>query len=187
MTNGHRSFEDNNQPVISRNSVGVHNGIVVNEAAAMGSSMGICRTRPMWTPKSSFDSSIRRSTGRTPSPRLFRRPSPRFAVSPTSRCYEPIRQRSSWATNNGSLYFCRVTGKNCVVFASERYILRKALARMELSAADEQIEHLQAGQAVSLSYLDASVSSYSLQSPPANQTPGRNRRYQSFGAARSAR
>jgi glutamine---fructose-6-phosphate transaminase (isomerizing) len=172
VTNGHRSFEDNNQPVISRNSVGVHNGIVVNEAALWEQHGDL----PHETDVDSevifrlIDQEVDRSNS---VPAAISSAFSQICGVANIAMLRTDTSTIELATNNGSLYFCHVTGKNCVVFASERYILRKALARMELSAADEQIRHLQAGQAVSLSYLDASVSSYSLQSPPANQAPGK--------------
>src|SRR5262249_41438990 len=75
------------------------------------------------------------------------------------------------ATNNGSMYFFRIHDRHCIVFASERHILRKALARMGMGASANEAEHLRAGQGASLSYVDASASVYQLDTPPSTKVP----------------
>ena len=59
VTNGYRSFDDNNQPVISTGSVGVHNGIVVNDKS-------IWQQHPQMERRTDVDSESGSSTRQSP-------------------------------------------------------------------------------------------------------------------------
>jgi glutamine---fructose-6-phosphate transaminase (isomerizing) len=144
VTNGHRSFEDNNQPVITANAVGVHNGIVVNDA-------DLWERHGDMPHQTDVDSEV---IFRLIDQEVDRSSSVPAAVSQAFSQISGVANIAmlrtdtptlELATNNGSLYFCRIAARNCVVFASEHYILRNALARMDLKIDDDQIQHLQAG------------------------------------------
>jgi len=161
VTNGYRSFDDNNQPVITTGSVGVHNGIIVNDKQ-------IWQQQPQLQRQTDVDSEvifrlIDDAVGRLGSLQQ----AIAFAFSQITGVANIALLRTDTptielATNNGSLYFSRLAEHNCVVFASERFILERSLAAMELKTAATVIEHLQPGHGASLSSLDASVSIYRL-------------------------
>jgi glucosamine--fructose-6-phosphate aminotransferase (isomerizing) len=164
VTNGYRSLDDNNQPIITESCVGIHNGIVVNDEE-------LWLKHPLITRSSEVDSEV-----------IFR------LIDLGVRNGLPVQQAISsafseingvaniafvrrdtrtleLATNNGSLYLFTSAQKNCVIFASERYLLAKALTWIGFNASANELRHLRPGEGASLSYDDASVSYYKLGVP----------------------
>lgn len=124
VTNGIEIIEGNNQPVITDRHVGIHNGIIVNDAA-------LWRAYPEMRRRNQVDTEVLLS--------LMERfdPDGSYSVDALRRAFDQIEGTASvaiypndteelqLATNNGSLYLldCRDTG--LLFFASELYILQQ--------------------------------------------------------------
>lgn len=146
-TNGSQTQNCNNQPVVTQNTVGVHNGIVVNEAF-------------LWKkikkkPKYEIDTEA-----------LFELIN--FYVEggylhkgAIQKAYQDIEGSASvamlfqyadyaaLATNTGSLYAIRLNSPKALIFASESYILKKwkQKHRSDLSELDSGVStHIHAGK-----------------------------------------
>ncbi len=123
VTNGYEQYNQNNQPVIKNNMVGIHNGIIVNESELWEKYKDEFRF-------SDLDSEL--------IPTLIRRHynSGKKLKDAIKSMYHEIYGMTSiaflfadlqnllLATNNGSLYYMLNSDKNAFVFASERYILQ---------------------------------------------------------------
>lgn len=146
VTNGLDAISANNQPVIRDRLIGIHNGIIVNDAK-LWTKFGLERTAEVDT-------------------EVFLALVQKFRLSGSSlaeavaRAFTEIEGTASMAilstddnrlvlgTNNGSLYYSRARNGSPVFFASERYILSRFLAQMEPSLngrADEFVEAMAPG------------------------------------------
>lgn len=128
VTNGSQGLEENNQPVATRYIVGVHNGIVVNDAS-------LWRAHPELERTTAVDSEV-----------IFRLVE-KFQADQASienaiaEAYAAIQgeaniaflddtERSlALATNVGSLYFAQSAANGAFYFASERYFLESLFRR----------------------------------------------------------
>jgi glutamine---fructose-6-phosphate transaminase (isomerizing) len=122
VTNGRQEENSNNQPVIKEGIVGIHNGIVVNDAA-------LWKEYPDLRQKCEVDTEVILALER------HFLDETRSLSKATAGVFEKLRGASSvallfqdvpsllLATNNGSLYVC--TGSLMSAFASERYILER--------------------------------------------------------------
>lgn len=130
VTNGDESFNYNNQPVIKDSIVGVHNGIIVNDAALWDKHPDINRNYDVDTEiilglirkelnnGISLDmavAAVYKEISGTASIALFLEDMPYLVL----------------ATNNGSLYFARDSDNAFHAFASEKVFLAKLLNRSE--------------------------------------------------------
>ena len=148
VTNGAESLAKNNQPVISNNSVGIHNGIVVNDAELWNENADLAR-------QSELDSEIIF--------RLIDKYCQRTGklVDATVETFSKIDGAASiamisdWteglllATNTGSIYTTS-TEKPCIfLFASERFTLEKLVKREVFSRMEfAGITRIPAGEGV---------------------------------------
>ncbi len=150
-TNGSQSIGANNQPVIARGAVALHNGIVVNDAA-------LTARYPQLGRDGELDSEVLA--------RLLRSKLDQTGAlaTATRETFAEIEGSASiamlfddlnvmlLATNTGSLFLLTSADGNVVAFASERFILQRVLARDSLGArfGDSRVEQIHAGHAVAI-------------------------------------
>jgi len=128
VTNGRGAIAANNQPVIKGRAIAVHNGIIVNDGKIWQAHPELQREADVDTEaflalfeKFRQDGADDRSA--------FSRAFAAIEGTASMALLLGDRQQLMIGTNNGSLYVCRVDGHG-FYFASERYILQKALERM---------------------------------------------------------
>jgi glutamine---fructose-6-phosphate transaminase (isomerizing) len=127
VTNGSQGIDENNQPVISDQCVGVHNGIVVNDAQLWDSHHDLTR-------RTQVDTEV-----------IYRLIDKHYSTGPQNlgvavqKTYAEIKGEASIAflhtaeqvlcigTNVGSLYFFHAPAHGVFVFASEGYFLQEIL------------------------------------------------------------
>ncbi len=162
-TNGSQSNVDNNQPVVTRGAVALHNGIVVNDRA-------IAARYPQLVLKSELDSEVLATLLRA---KLDETNDLAAATRATFREIEGSASISMLfddldvvllATNTGSLFTLTSEDGSFVAFASERFILQRLLddphfAR-DLGAC--QIDQVRAGHALVVDLSDLSRTAFSL-------------------------
>lgn len=131
VTNGFQSNDDNNQPVINRGSVGIHNGIVVNDRAIAGA-------RPQIQLSSEVDSELLVGLLRSEYDECG------DLIEAARRTFETIEGSASLsmffdvlpclllATNTGSLFTASDEQSSFVIFASERFILQRLIESQDL-------------------------------------------------------
>lgn len=162
-TNGTQSNADNNQPVINRGAVALHNGIVVNDKK-------LAEKYPELAPQAELDSEVLAALLRT---RLDDR---KDLVAATRSTFAEIEGSASiamlfdnldcllLATNTGSLFQLRNEDGTVVAFASERFILQRVLEDDALAGrlGAHHLEQLKAGHAVAVHLSDLRPYSFSL-------------------------
>jgi len=150
-TNGAQSNTDNNQPVITKGSVALHNGIVVNDAA-------IAARYPQMVRTGELDTEVLAALLRT------KLDDSNDLVAATRATFAEIQGSASiamlfdnldvllLATNTGSLFQLTNQAGTIVAFASERFILQRVLESKELSTAlgDCRLEQIRAGHALAV-------------------------------------
>ncbi len=126
VTNGSQLLHANNQPVCVDDIAGVHNGIIVNEAALWGRHPELSRTHEVDTEvllrlvrrgalaAGSFVGGVRSAFAEI------------RGVANVAMLASELEQLAL-ATNNGSLYYRADPAAGLFVFASERYILDRAI------------------------------------------------------------
>jgi glucosamine--fructose-6-phosphate aminotransferase (isomerizing) len=158
VTNGFQSNSDNNQPVVVRGAVGIHNGIIVNDA-------DLWRRYPDLEHKCEVDTEVlvgllRRSLDETGD-----------LASATQRTYGEIFGAASiavlfddldallLATNTGSLHCATNDRGTFLAFASERFILQRLCDELHLSrdAGELTIAQIPAFQAIAVSLRDLAL------------------------------
>jgi len=163
VTNGVEIVPGNNQPVLTKHSVGIHNGIVTNDAALWAENPHLNRQ---------FD---------TDSEILFRLMDDGFTTTKnlsatTKDVFSKITGTASiayfrndvaalgLATNIGSLYYRELPESKIFVFASENFILRTFLQHQSkaLRVAGFETEHLGPGEACSVSFDRPKAARFSL-------------------------
>lgn len=136
-TNGDLQNNLNNQPVISKKIIGVHNGIITNEKVLWAKSKS--------NPLSQLDSESLFSLINSYRESNYSLP---HAVSLAFRLLEGSATIASFdssqgdlvlATNTGSLYYSTHPHGHYTVFASEKYILSTALKRLLISTPIKQL------------------------------------------------
>ncbi len=175
-TNGTQSNSDNNQPVITRGSVALHNGIVVNDRQ-------LAARYPELAAQAELDSAVLAELLRS------RLDSQRDLVAATRSTFAEIEGSASiamlfdnldailLATNTGSLFQLRNEAGTVVAFASERFILQRVLEDAALTAAigPHHLEQLKAGTAVAVHLADLKPYAFSL--APETEEPALNGAY----------
>jgi predicted glutamine amidotransferase len=128
VTNGAQTEAANNQPVCVDGIAGVHNGIIVNEARLWGEHPELPHTHEVDTEvllrlvrhearaAGSFVGGVRRAFAEI------------RGVANVAMFAAELEQLAI-ATNNGSIYYCADAEAGLFAFASERYILDRALDR----------------------------------------------------------
>lgn len=154
-TNGAQSNGDNNQPVITRGAVALHNGIVVNDAA-------LAAKHPLAPRAGELDSEVLAAFVRErldATGDLVAAARGAFAELEGSASIAMLFQDLDallLATNTGSLF--QITGEHLTLFASERFILQRVVEDTQVSArlGTLKIEQVRAGHALILA-LDGSA------------------------------
>jgi asparagine synthetase B (glutamine-hydrolysing) len=157
VTNGFQSNEDNNQPVIANGTVGIHNGIIVNDAELWNQLRSVTR-------KSDVDTEVLVN--------LLRKhfDDKDDLAWATQQAYREIRGAASiafvfdklddllLATNTGSLHYLTNESGSFFAFASERFILASLVDRLELerTVGPVKIDQLHAFRAMVVSLRDLS-------------------------------
>lgn len=167
VTNGFQSNADNNQPVIARGTVGVHNGIIVNDAELWAKHPEFLRTSEVDTEvlvnllRKYFD-----ETG--------------DLASATIRAYAEMYGAASigflfdelddllLATNTGSLHYVVNEKRTFFAFASERFILQLLIDKTQLErvVGRLQIHQLAAFHGMVVSIRDLSTQIFPLRPAP---------------------
>jgi glutamine---fructose-6-phosphate transaminase (isomerizing) len=144
VTNGAQTEHANNQPVCVDDIAGVHNGIIVNDAALWSEHPELARTHEVDTEillrlvrqgaraEGSFVGGVRRAFAEI------------RGVANVAMLASELEQLAI-ATNNGSIYYCTEPAAGLFAFASERYILDRALHRTGRTASAAGILQLAAG------------------------------------------
>lgn len=144
VTNGDQHSIENNQPVISRGVVGIHNGIIVNVDELWGGYPELQRMAEV-------DSEVIFSLVGL---HLERSGALSSAVQAT---YAEIEGTASiaavfdsldslvLASNNGSLFVWTHPESKCLLFASERYILNQLFRAKDIGGRDEDIRQVAPG------------------------------------------
>ncbi len=137
VTNGRGAIAANNQPVVKGRAIAVHNGIIVNDRK-------IWRTHPDLEREADVDTEAFlalfekfRQDG-TDDRAAFSRAFAAIEGTASIAMLLGDRQQVMVGTNNGSLYVCRLEGRG-FYFASERYILDKAIEHMGARAAIDAV------------------------------------------------
>ena len=159
VTNGAQTEHENNQPVCVDNIAGVHNGIIVNEAQLWGAHPELTRTHEVdtevllrlvrrgATEAGSFIGGVRSALAQID------------GVANVAMFASELDQLTI-ATNNGSIYFAADPATGFFAFASERYILEKALEKVDLPT--HSIAQLLAGTGLVVDLETAAVHPISL-------------------------
>lgn len=172
VTNGAQNNRANNQPVITAEMTGIHNGIIVNTRALLDKF-------PLLRPASEVDTEIlflliSHYTHETGS-----------LIKGVRLAYDQIYGVANiavflkdysqllLATNNGSMYLCVNESGSVVIFASERYILGELVKRegLEKIAGTMTISQLLPGQALLIDLTTVSRESFSLDVKSAGPLP----------------
>jgi len=167
VTNGFQSNADNNQPVIARGTVGVHNGIIVNDAELWARNPDLVRTSEVDTEV--LVNLLRKHFDRT-----------RDLAGATIQAFGEIRGAASigflfdelddllLATNTGSLHFLINARRSFFAFASERFILKELVQQTELErvVGPVEIRQVAAFHGLLVSLRDLSLQSFELQPAP---------------------
>jgi hypothetical protein len=165
VTNGSSSLNINNQPVISSGAIGIHNGIIVND-------------NDLWTKFPNLEKKFQVDTEIFLSLLQYFRKQKQSIVEATKNTYYHIKGSASvsvlfdnsdsvlLSTNNGSLYFCESNDRKWLVFASEKYILKKLLNKNYINKLfnNESIEQIKAktGYVLNLANLQKQAFDFSL-------------------------
>ena len=162
-TNGTQSNIDNNQPVITRGAVALHNGIVVNDRQLEARYPAIAR-------HGELDSEVLAALLRTKLDETG------DLVAATRATFREIEGSASiammfddldvmlLATNTGSLFQLASESGDLIAFASERFILQRVLEDKTVGKqlGDCRIEQIRAGHAVVVRLADLRRDAFSL-------------------------
>ena len=174
-TNGSQSNDDNNQPVITRGAVALHNGIVVNDRALEA-------RHPRLVRRGELDSEILAGLLRA------HLDDTKDLVAATRDTFAEIEGSASiavlfddleamlLATNTGSLFQLGSEGGRLLAFASERFILHRLLEHKPLRRwlGQGRLEQIRAGCALAVHLRDLRCHTFSLSASPADEAPAGN-------------
>lgn len=171
-TNGSQASDDNNQPVATRNVVGFHNGIIVNDAALRAKHEGLGL-------RGELDSEVLfalvdKHLGRTGSPIAAARDT--FAEVEGSASIAALLGEYPYlllATNTGSLFRVWSRSRGVFAFASERFILQRLCKEMPDMFIAASVDQVKAGTGclVALSDLRAEPFELVQTSPQQSEQP----------------
>ena len=131
VTNGQSELNANNQPVVKNGAVGVHNGIIVNDATLWKEYPDLKKSFDVDTEV--FLALLQQSRDQTiPLVPAIRHTFDRIAGSASVAVLFDDIPYAILATNTGSLYFCTSREGNDIIFASERFILTQIIERSGL-------------------------------------------------------
>jgi glutamine---fructose-6-phosphate transaminase (isomerizing) len=127
VTNGESSFNENNQPIQAGQCVGVHNGIITNEAAIWAKYSELNKNYDIDSEVIFALLSENLKSNKLPLSirNLY---NDIEGVANIAVFFETLNI-ALLSTNNGSLYYVQSIDKKILVFASERYILEKVIQK----------------------------------------------------------
>jgi asparagine synthetase B (glutamine-hydrolysing) len=176
VTNGAQEIHDNNQPVVGADFVGIHNGIICNDAALWSKHASMQRkfqvdTEVFFTLISQFQ---REGVG-------FGQ-----AVAQTFAEIEGTASIAGFyadldgfflATNNGSLYYLVDSDKKTFAFVSEKYMAEcfRAVDVMRTLAGKLTIHHLEPGRGLLVDFEDLTATEFSLSAGPYPESSRRDK------------
>lgn len=163
VTNGLQSDNDNNQPVIVPGAVGIHNGIITNEAELWARHTEMTR-------RTEVDSEVllgilRGHLDRSGDPmRAAREAFGEIRGSASLAVFFDDRPCLLLATNTGSLFRLRAAGGRILVFASERFILQRIQESEKDSGLlrDAELEQVRPFEGLLVSLTDLSTQPFTL-------------------------
>lgn len=132
VTNGKSELNSNNQPVIKDGAVGIHNGIIVNDADLWKSHPDLKRNYDVDTEV--FLSLLQKYRNGNGS--IINAVKETFSSIQGSASVAVLFDDANFAllaTNTGSLYTCPSIDNNMLIFASEAYILKQLITDKSLS------------------------------------------------------
>ncbi|MCE9592914.1 MAG: hypothetical protein K8S98_01870 [Planctomycetes bacterium] len=170
VTNGFQSTADNNQPVWANGVVGIHNGIIVNDAE-------LWKAHPELQRKSEVDTEVLVNLLRIHFDETGN------AAEATRRSFEEIRGAASiavfmndlesllLATNTGSLFRLTNAANSFLAFASERFIVQKLATSpdFERHFGKSTIAQVRAGTGVLVSLSDLAQTEFHALGPQNGQ------------------
>jgi glucosamine--fructose-6-phosphate aminotransferase (isomerizing) len=175
VTNGNQLANDNNQPVSAGGLIGVHNGIVVNDAAIWGRHPELRRAAEVDTEIILALLSLYALQKDLGPEEAARRTFAEIEGSASVAIF--IQDQLLLATNTGSLYLWRDAGDRSLLFASEKYILDEALgngAGRRLASGPgngREVIKVQPGRALLVDRRTLACREFSLDSGAANAAP----------------
>jgi predicted glutamine amidotransferase len=161
VTDGDREVNRNNQPVLARGVVGIHNGIIVNHAALwarhdhlkrqyeVDSEVIFALVRDHLDRGAALDEAARRT----------------FAELEGAASIAALfddRDQLLLATNNGSLYYRCAPASATFVFASESYIMDQFAARHAALLGASETVHVRPGEGAIIDLGNLSIERFSL-------------------------
>lgn len=162
VTNGLQIQADNNQPIVADHTVGIHNGIVVNDAELFARHPQLARRS-----ESDTEAIVRlldhHATEHADLAAAIRLTFAELVGTASVALLRDDANALLLATNNGSLYTADLGG--VFVFASEGFILRAFLARHPglANGAPPVVEQLLPSRAVAVSLASAKATPFSLE------------------------
>ena len=172
VTTGSHFDSANNQPILYRRVIGVHNGIIVNHD-------DLWTTHPELTRHREIDTEIlialidRSLRNHHPIPRAI---ADAFATIEGAASIATLfadYDAAAFATNTGSLYLLRDPLSRILILASEHYIARRLLddQPLGLTSSDLHIEQLPPGRGLLVSLHDLSLTFFPPDPPPPSLQP----------------
>lgn len=172
VTNGAQSDNENNQPVIVPGVVGIHNGIVVNDAALWRKHTDLVRrydvdtevllqlVRKFLDRSNDVGEAVRLAFGEI------------FGAASTAIFFDD-RREIALATNTGSLFTIRNERNTFLAFASERFILQSLVDTMGIESVVGKISYrpIRAKTGIVLDLATLAERPFELLQAPVPQTP----------------
>jgi asparagine synthetase B (glutamine-hydrolysing) len=123
VTNGTQEREENNQPIIKEGLVGIHNGIIVNDADIWGKNKDVTRLYDVDT--EALLSLMRKNQNAKDWETAINKTLKEIIGTVSTAILSNDHNTIPLFTNNGSLYYIKNDTKKYLIFASERYILEQ--------------------------------------------------------------
>ncbi|HEY8278505.1 MAG TPA: hypothetical protein VIH99_02700 [Bdellovibrionota bacterium] len=176
-TNGSMAIEENNQPIMTGELVGVHNGIVTNSIALLNDQEEL-----PWAESDTKALFARlgehlEKEGQLP-PALAKTYS-EISGSASIAAFQPARQTLTLASNTGSLFFLHNEKSGVLAFASERSILEKFRRRVRFARSLGAIPPIQlkAGQALITDFDLRDLQPFELKAAGEKEAPAKKHPY----------
>ncbi len=153
VTSGSQVIQSHNQPIVTGDIVGVHNGIIVNADDLLPAGKNDTDSARLFHLIDTDEGEI---------PARIARAYERMEGEASIAFLHSARRALYLATNTGSLYYA--VGDGVCVFASERYFVETFLARSGLDGlpSDAPAERLQPGHGAVIGFSDATAHSFFL-------------------------
>ncbi len=161
VTNGYEELNINNQPVIKNETIGIHNGIVVNVDE-------LWKQQEPEKKKSELDSELiffllrkYKTNSKSVTHSIFETYKQIYGMTTIAFVFSEYNNLFL-STNNGSLYYLFSKQKKSFIFASERYILTALIKKQNLNKYfdTEQIKNLKSKTSCSLNLKTLSFELY---------------------------